>query len=546
MYVLEQISSEVSSELKQLSPLQAPAIAWEKGNNLADLSTAFAFQAAKIYQKSPVAIAQFLAKKLSERTNWLTFLPHERGFLNCNWQPEGIYQVLKQASEMGPEYGKRPKEPERKANIEFCSANPTGPIHLGNARGAAIGSVLANLLETLGWQVTREYYFDDYGTQVDAFVLSLEARYFQALGKPCQFPENGYQGQYVRDIANEVVQLQGRAILNKDSASRAAFFREYGLGKMLEQHRKTTSRLGIDYDAWFSQSSLDRDGWLVKVMQALEKRGVLFRKDGAVWFRSTQFGDDKDRVVIRSNGEPTYLAWDMAYHLNKRARGAKLLIDVWGPDHHGYVPRVKAFFQALGYEEADLQLLIYQMVHLFDKGAEVSMSRRSGDFVTLDEVLDAVGKDATLFLLVDRSLDSNMDFDLDLARQNSLSNPVYYVQYAYTRALALEREAAVREIEIPPPDPELCRIYTSSERKLVTMIAMMPEEILRAALTFSPMRIANYAKDLAGQFHAFYHDERVLGANPPYQAARLVLVRAVRIVLANTLAILGLSAPEHM
>jgi arginyl-tRNA synthetase len=284
----------------------------------------------------------------------------------------------------------------------------------------------------------------------------------------------------------------------------------------------------------------------VKATQALELRGVLFRKDGAVWFRSTQFGDDKDRVVIRSNGEPTYLAWDMAYHLNKRARGAKLLIDVWGPDHHGYVPRVKAFFQALGYEEGDLQLLIYQMVHLFDKGAEISMSRRSGDFVTLDEVLDAVGKDATLFLLVDRSLDSNMDFDLDLARQHSLSNPVYYVQYAYTRALAIEREAAVREIEIPPPDLELCRIYTSSERNLVTMIAMMPEEILRAALTFSPMRIANYAKDLAGQFHTFYHDERVLGANPADQAARLVLVRAIRIALANTLAILGLSAPEHM
>lgn len=546
MYVLEQISSEVVSELKRLSPLQAPAIAWEKGSNLADLSTAVAFQAAKIYHKPPAVIARLLAQALSEKTPWLTFLAHERGFLNCQWQPDGIYQVLKQALELGPDYGKQPRKPERVANIEFCSANPTGPIHLGNARGAAIGSVLANLLETLGWQVTREYYLDDYGTQVDAFVLSLEARYLQALGEPCQFPENGYQGQYVQEIANEIVQLYGPAILHKDAAPRLAFFREYGLEKMLEQHRKTTSRMGIDYDVWSCQSSLDHDGWLTKAMQALEQREALFRQNGAVWFRSTQFGDDKDRVVIRSTGEPTYLAWDMAYHLNKRERGAQLLIDVWGPDHHGYVARVKAFWQALGNKEEDLQLLIYQMVHLFDKGAEVSMSRRSGDFVTLDEVLDAVGKDATLFLLVDRSLDSNMDFDLDLARQHSLSNPVYYVQYAYTRALAIEREAAVREIEIALPDPELCRVFTSSERNLVTMIAMMPEEILRAALSFSPMRIANYAKDLAGQFHAFYHDERVLGASSTDQAARLVLVRAVRIALANTLAILGLSAPEHM
>jgi arginyl-tRNA synthetase len=546
MYVLEQISSDVCSELQQRSPLQLPVVAWEKGNNLADLSTAFAFQAAKIYRESPSSISQFIAQKLSARKNWLTFCPHERGFLNCNWQPEGISQVLTQALEMGPDYGKRTRKPESTANVEFCSANPTGPIHLGNARGAAIGSVLANLLETLGWQVTREYYFDDYGTQVDAFVLSLEARYLEALGEPCLFPENGYQGQYVRDIADEVVHLHGPAIRDKDSVARLAFFREYGLRKMREQHQKTTARIGIEYDAWTSQSSLDRDGWLAKAMQALELRAVLYKEDGAVWFRSTQFGDDKDRVVVRSNGEPTYLGWDMAYHLNKRARGANLLIDVWGPDHHGYVPRVKAFFLALGYEESDLQLLIYQMVHLFDQGAEVSMSRRSGDFVTLDEVLDAVGKDATLFLLVDRSLDSNMDFDMDLARQHSLSNPVYYVQYAYTRALAIEREAAERKIDILRPDPELCGIYTASERKLVTMIAMMPEEILRAALAFSPMRIANYAKDLAGQFHTFYHDERVLGANPPEQAARLALVRAVRIVLANTLAILGLSAPEHM
>jgi arginyl-tRNA synthetase len=544
MYFLENLGAELRSALSQYSTLELEPL-WEQGGKFGDFSTNFAFQAARQLKKNPMEIASFLRERLLDRLSQkITVEVAPPGFLNFILQDEGMLQILREVFQKEEKYGYWDYGKGIRTNIEFCSANPTGPIHLGNARGACLGHVLSNLWDAVGYDVTREYYFDDVGTQVDAFVLSIEARYREHLGQPFQFPENGYYGEYVRKISEEIASKYGSQLLELKEQERLKVFREEGLTIMRAQHQRTLSNLGIEFDVWFPQSSL-KEGWLDRALSVLKERGYLYEKDGAIWFASSRFGDDKDRVVIRSNGEPTYFAWDIAYNLNKVSRGFQIIIDIWGPDHHGYVPRNKAAFEALGYDPKNLILIIYQIVKLFEGGEEVSMSKRTGEFLTLDELVETVGKDATIFFLLNTGIDSNLDFNLDLARERTMDNPVYYLQYAYTRALSIEREAQVRGKKLPEIE-NISPTFGEPERKLIALLALMPQEILKAAVTMTPLRLANFAKDLAGEFHAFYHDHRVLGAEEKVEISRLALVKAIRVVLSNILKILGLSAPEKM
>lgn len=543
MYFLNALSERISSALRGSYSLELMP-SWEKGKH-GHLSTNVAFEASKLLKANPLVIAQDIDKVLCQDfPDWIKVEIAPPGFLNLYLKPNGAWQILEDIFSSGEVYGAQDIGHLLPINFEYCSANPTGPIHLGNARGACIGHVLANFWERLGYKVCREYYFDDVGTQVTAFILSLEARYLEILGKPFNFPEDGYQGEYVKDIANRLYEQYSFSLLELPREEMLKRIAEFGLQMMRRQHENTLSRLGINFNVWFPQSSLKAEGWLDQALALLDKNGYLYSKEGAIWFRSTHLGDDKDRVVIRSNGEPTYFAWDIAYNLNKVQRGFKKIIDIWGPDHHGYVKRNLAAFQAMGFDPKDLILLIYQMVKLYEGGEEISMSKRTGEFVTLDEVIDIVGKDATIFFLINCSLDSNLEFDLDLAKMKSLSNPVYYIQYAYTRAFSIMKEAELRGRKFSS-SKDLTTLYEDAELNLLAYLALMPEDLRRSALSFSPLRLANFARALAGAFHSYYHDYRVLGGGEK-EEGRLVLVEAVRITLANILQLLGLERLEKM
>ncbi|MCR4428748.1 MAG: arginine--tRNA ligase [Caldiserica bacterium] len=544
MYFLERLGAHLRSTLLQLFDLDLEPL-WEKGGKFADFSTNIAFQASKKLRRNPLEIAASLLEEIqSSFSSQVEVQVAPPGFLNFSLKNQGALEVLLEVFEMGEGYGSWRFGKGTPVNIEFCSANPTGPIHLGNARGACLGHVLSNLWEASGYKVTREYYFDDVGTQVDAFILSIEARLREHFGLPFQFPENGYFGDYVRKIAQDIASHYGREILEWDESSRLKILREEGLRIMQKQHQETLSNLGIEFDVWFSQSSL-KEGWLDKALQILEENGFLYQKEGALWFASSKLGDDKDRVVIRSNGEPTYFAWDIAYNLNKVSRGFEIIIDIWGPDHHGYVLRNKAAFQALGFDPEKLILLIYQMVKLFEGGEEVSMSKRTGEFLTLDDVVESVGKDATIFFLINTGMDSNLDFNLDLARERTMENPVFYIQYAYTRALSIEREAQGKGKVLPSLE-NIQFLFNPQERKLISLLSLMPQEVLRSALTMTPLKLVNFSRDLAGAFHSYYHDYRVLGVEEEVEISRLALVKAIKQVIFNILRLLGLSAPEKM
>ncbi|MCX5971564.1 MAG: arginine--tRNA ligase [Coprothermobacterota bacterium] len=551
MYYLQALGASLREALQHQFGGDAGPVSWEVApasvqvtGRHGDLTCHYAFHAAKLFHTNPRELAHVLRAAIPPSLGVSTEVAGP-GFLNFSLEAASAKAILSDVFQNPAGYGHWQQKQARQVNMEFCSANPTGPIHLGNARGACFGSVTANLLEACGHKVSREYYFDDFGTQVDTFALSLLARYREAQGQESVFPEGGYQGEYVREIGQRAAQehFEWAGLPFQDLLVE---LRRFGLQEMARAHRQTMDGLGIHFDTWFSQSSLERDGFLHRAQVLLEDAGFLYPRDGALWFRSTAFGDDKDRVVIRSNGEPTYFAWDIAYNLHKRERGFDWIIDVWGPDHHGYVMRNKAAFQALGYDADDLTLLIYQLVRWFEQGEEVKMSKRTGEFLTLDEVTEAIGRDAVLFFLLNRSPDSTLDFNLDLARQQSLSNPVFYVQYAYTRAFSVEREAIQRGLAIGEIDLETCQAYGPAEHRLLAKIALAPEEIATAASNLLPHRLSGFAKELAGDFHSFYHDHRILGVDASLQQARLNLVSAFRITLGNILTLLGLSAPETM
>ena len=474
--------------------------------------------------------------------------------------------------------GAAPSAAGQKVLVEFVSANPTGPLHIGHGRGAAYGDALARVLEAAGYQIQREYYVNDAGRQIDILTLSVWLRYLEVCGAAVEFPANGYQGDYIRDIAADLHGQHGEAFhadtgafsegLPEDlearidgliarcksalgeSAYRSVLAR--GCDTLVENIRRDLSEFGIHFDTWFSERSLLESGDIERALETLAHNGFLYKADGVTWFRASDFGDEKDRAVLRANGTHTYFASDIAYHFNKGERGFDVLVDVFGADHHGYTDRIKASYQALGHARDSLRVLLVQFATLYRGGKKVSMSTRGGDFVTLRELRDEVGNDAARFFYVSRRSDQHLDFDLDLAKAQSSDNPVYYIQYAHARICSVFRQLPQKNIPPAPeaaPDhaaPDYAQLVEAGEFELMKTLSRFPEVVEQAAAGFAPHLLAYYLRELATDFHAYYNAHPFLSSEAALRDARLGLIDATRQVLANGLRLLGVSAPSSM
>jgi arginyl-tRNA synthetase len=469
------------------------------------------------------------------------------GFINFFVRDSLWVTLLKDVDDMKDRYGQSDLGAGRRVQVEFVSANPTGPLHIGHARGAVTGDVIARILEASGFSVSREYYINDAGKQMNILGESVWHRYLELLGEDISFPDNCYQGDYISNIAKEVVEKYGDSLKSEAKDTVTAMLTDLAAGEILEEIKDDLKAFGVVFDCFFSERELYRDDGVAALLKELEKRNFIYREEGTLWFRTTDYGDEKDRVVVRENGEPTYFAADIAYHKNKYERGFDTVIDVWGADHHGYIPRMYAGIQALGKEKEALEIVLVQLVNLLRSGKPVAMSTRAGEFVTLREVIDEVGRDAARFNFLMRRSNSHLDFDLELAKEASSENPVYYVQYAHARISSIMRTALEREYAIPGyDDVDLSLLALPEEHTLVKAIDMFPELIEGSARTFEPHRIAFYSNDLASMFHSYYNKNRVVNDDAELTKARLFLVKCVGIVLKNALTLLGVSAPERM
>lgn len=510
---------------------------------LGDFATNFAMQSARAFHMNPRKIAEELVKRL--QGDWLEKAEIAGpGFINFYLKSNVIYDSLAKIIEQGEAYGILPAKDMKPIQVEYVSANPTGPLHVGHGRGAAAGSALVNLLRAAGYPVKSEYYINDAGNQVDNLAASVNARYLELFGQKVEFPENGYHGADIIDTAKRIKAKDGDKYLNMPAEERLAIFKELALKEKLAALKEDLTAFNVEYDVWFSERTLHPDK-VNESVEVLRKNGNIYEKDGALWLKSTAYGDDKDRVVIRDNGVPTYLAADIAYHDNKFQRGFGKVINIWGADHHGYICRVKAALSALGYNPDDLDVLLLQMVSLYRGGELVKMSKRTGESVTLAELMEEVGTDAARYFFVMRSLDSQLDFDLDLAKSQSNENPVYYIQYAHARICSIFRQAKEANIEIVA-QPELSLLTDETEIALIKKIEEYPEEVEKAAADYAPQRIARFVYELASAFHSFYSKCRIIGVDLPVAQARLALVGEAGLVIRQALKILGVSAPEKM
>ena len=510
-----------------------------------DYASNFPLKLARIARANPMVIANELVALLSTTEEIESAVVAPPGFINFTlkntWLNRQVDQILKE----GESFGNNKMGQGKKVQVEFVSINPTGPLHVGHGRGAILGSTLVNILSASGYKVEREYYFNDAGNQMDIFKRSLYARYLQSLGLRAEVPENGYMGNYMIDLAKEIIAEHGDKFRKLTETEALAQLGDIGIGKVKDKIKKDLIRLRVEFDVWFREQSLYENGQYNKVMGLLREGGFLAEKEGATWFVSTNLGEDKDNVVVRSNGMPTYFATDIAYHYNKFVeRHFDKVIDIWGADHQGHVPRMKAVVAALGIDPERLQIIIHQMVTLKRGGELVRISKRTGDLITLEEVMNEVGVDACRFLLLARSASSQMDFDMELAKKQSQENPVYYVQYAHARISSIMR--LVEEKNITFTDGDTGLLTTEPELTLIRKLLNFPELIEMATITMEPHHLAYYAQELANTFHAFYKDCRVVTDDEALTKARLKLVMASKIVLAKTLHLMGMTAPERM
>ena len=509
-----------------------------------DFATNFAMQAARSLKCNPRMVAQAVVDNLACAYIDKTEIAGP-GFINFYLKQDWVYSLLSNILTQGDGYGDLKQEKPEKIQLEYVSANPTGPLHVGHGRGAAVGSALANLMKAAGYNVTREYYINDAGNQVENLAASVNARYLALMGVECEFPENGYHGVDIIDTAKRIVKIYGDKFMQMEEEDRLHEFKTLALKEKLAALKEDLQAFNVDFDVWFSEKTLHEEGRIKAACDYLLERGYMYEKDGALWLKSTEYGDDKDRVVIRDNGIPTYLAADIAYHRDKFERGFDHVINLWGADHHGYIARMKAAVGALGYKPEQLEVLILQMVSLYRNGELVKMSKRTGQSVTLNELIEEVGTDAARFFFIMRSIDSQLDFDLTLATEKSSDNPVYYVQYAYARICSILRQIAEENIAIDEKSP-LTALTAEVEIDLIKKLGEYPELIAAAAKERAPHRVAHYVYELASLFHSFYNQCRILGVEPEVQQARLLLVVAVQHVLKHALNVLGISAPERM
>ncbi len=549
-----------------------------------DLSSNIAMMLASQVRKPPLKVAGELAEQLqshyADLFQRIDVAPP--GFLNFTLHPLKWVQMLETIEEADTEFGRSQIGKGQTVLLEFVSANPTGPLHVGHGRGAALGQAIASLLQAIGVTVSREYYINDAGRQLVLLGESVFARYQERCGTSVEFPEEGYHGDYIITLAEALFQERGKQLLALPVVEAEARCADYARHILLGRIQDDLSSFGVEFDTWFSEAQLHHQGLIQEALDTLRQQNLLFEEEGAWWFRSTQFGDEKDRVVQKQDGSFTYLAADIAYHLDKLKRGFDTLINIWGADHHGYIPRMKATVEAFGHSKEALRIVLVQMVSLLRSGRKIEMSKRAGEFVTLREVLNEVGSDAAKFFFLMRRSDTHLDFDLELAKQHSSDNPVYYVQYAHARLASLFRVALERHIPIPSIhdiDPTL--LLHEEELRLMKQLSQYPAIVEGSALALEPHRLTFYLQDLAAQLHAYYYRHRVLpplesgemmekggqdvssrenqdssralpqlaekeSLTPSLTSARLALLRQVQIVIRNGLTLLGLSSPEKM
>ena len=560
----------------KLSILPALVLDVPKKDAWGDLATTVAMNLSSSERRAPGEIAEIIAGRLRARGDVLERIDvAPPGFINLTVKRDLWLRVLREIELQGERYGESTIGLGRRVLLEYVSANPTGPLHMGHGRGAAIGAALSNLMQRAGYTVTTEYYLNDAGRQMKLLANSVQTRYRQLQGEAIPFPEEGYHGKYVEQLASDLYaecRANGRELLPDDLGE---VCRAWAYAKMVQAIKSDLDLFNLSFDSWISEATLFETGAVERALTTLRSQGYLFEQDGAQWFRSTAFGDDKDRVVRKQDGEFTYLASDIAYHLDKLSRGYDLLINVWGADHHGYIPRMQAVVQALGYPKDRLKIILVQIVNLLRGGRRVTMSKRSGELVTLREVVEEVGADAAKFVFLTRRADSQLDFDLELAKQKSADNPVYYVQYAHARIASVFRVAAARGIPIPATaDTDLTILDSADDLSLIKALAEYPSLLEASAEALEPHRITYYLQDVAARLHTYYYKHRILppalegelddpgrwvaptaGADserkrevvtPSMTAARLCLLRCVGAVLRNGLQILGVSAPERM
>lgn len=520
-----------------------------------DFATNFAMQTTKIFQTSPRNIAEELrARIMSADLAHLLAADGEdlfdkieiagAGFMNFFLKTDVIYRELKEIYEAGEDFGHLPCKNNVTIQIEYVSANPTGLLHVGHGRGAAAGSAIVNIMRAAGYNVESEYYINDAGNQMDNLAKSVNARYLELMGQAVDFPEDGYLGEDIIDTTKRIIARDGDKYLALPEDERIKVLGELAYVDKLLELKDDLKKFRVNFNVWFSERTLHPDKINAAIAQ-LKEQGDVYESEGALWLASSKYGDDKDRVVVRANGEATYLAADIAYHKNKFDRGFSELINLWGADHHGYVARVKAAMKMLGYDADKLKIIFLQMVSLFRSGEAVKMSKRAGTAIPLRELMEEVGTDAARYFFLMRSTESQLDFDLDLAKSQSADNPVYYVQYAHARICSIFRQAKEAGLKLEGK-PHFSVMNSTAELDLINKIFEYPDEIEKAAQEYAPQRIARYVYDLASTFSAFYRDCRILGVEEDLAKARLALLKVTRHTIKHALSLLGVSAPERM
>ncbi|WP_165060763.1 arginine--tRNA ligase [Adlercreutzia sp. ZJ154] len=562
---IEAAMADGSISLEDSAATPEPALERPRDEANGDWASTVAMRTAKLAHKSPRDIAQTIVDHLPENNVIESVEIAGPGFINIRLADAVLQNVVHTVRQLGEDYGRGTiAEGQRKINLEYVSANPTGPLHVGHGRWGALGDAMARVMRHAGYDVYEEFYINDHGTQMDVFGNSVSVRYMQLLGHDVEMPEQCYGGSYVADIAQEIIDRDGNKYEDMSEQERMEAFREIAYQEMLDLQHKVLGRLGTTFDCWFSERSLyveDENGEsaVSRSLKAMEDKGYVKEEQGAIWFRSSALGDEKDRVMIKANGEMTYFMSDVAYHYDKKMRGFDHLINIWGADHHGYVKRCECMLEAWGWP-GNLEIVLGQLVNLYRDGEAVRMSKRTGEMVTLEELIDEVGVDATRYLMLSRSSDQPIDFDIEQAKKKDSSNPVYYVQYAHARICSIIRKAyeaagqgsadgkSIAQLaEIVAPDGcDLSMLTHSTELALMRKMADFGNLIALAARDREPFRLTHYAQDLASLFHSFYTECKVLTDNVELTKARLALCDATRIMLALTLSLLGVSAPEKM
>ncbi|MEH7111048.1 arginine--tRNA ligase [Neobacillus niacini] len=556
MNIVEQVQSKLKEEIRAAvvkanlaTEEQIPDVILEipKEKAHGDYSTNMAMQLARVAKKAPRMIAEALIENFDRSKASIEKIELAGpGFINFYMNNAYLTDLIPTVLDAGDAYGETTVGGKQKVQVEFVSANPTGDLHLGHARGAAVGDSLSNILAKAGYDVSREYYINDAGNQINNLAVSIEARYFQALGLDKPMPEDGYHGADIIGIGKSLAEEFGDKYVNVDGQERFEFFREYGLKVEMAKLQKDLEDFRVGFDVWYSETSLYKNGKIDEALKVLRDNGFIYEEEGATWLRSTDFGDDKNRVLIKQDGSYTYLTPDIAYHKDKLNRGFEKLINIWGADHHGYIPRMKAAIQSLGYASDALEVEIIQLVHLYKNGEKMKMSKRTGKAVTMRDLVDEVGLDATRYFFAMRSSDTHMDFDLDLAVSESNENPVYYAQYAHARICSILRSGEEQGMPVDKT-ADFSLIGAEKEIDLLKKLGEFPQAVSEAALKRVPHRVTNYIMELASTFHSFYNAEKVLDLEHPERTkARLALINAVQITLKNALKLIGVSAPERM